>query len=89
MTDTHRQTGTPTPVHETRHTVVVPTSINMVSLLGPGDEYLGIIEGAVKAEVHVRGNRITLRGEPGEVALADRLLDELVTIIRTGQGVTS
>ncbi|MCW2844617.1 MAG: PhoH family protein [Nocardioides sp.] len=89
MTDTHRQAGTPTPVHETRHTVVVPTSINMVSLLGPGDEYLGIIEGAVKAEVHVRGNRITLRGEPGEVALADRLLDELVTIIRTGQGVTS
>ena len=37
----------------------------------------------------MRGNRITLRGEPGEVALAERLLDELVTIIRTGQGVTS
>ncbi len=26
---------------------------------------------------------------PGEVALAERLLDELVTIIRTGQGITS
>ena len=31
---------------------------------------------------------ITLTGEHGEVALAERLLDELVTIIRTGQGVT-
>ena len=37
----------------------------------------------------MRGNRITLDGEPGEVALAERLLDELVTMIRTGQGVTA
>jgi phosphate starvation-inducible PhoH-like protein len=36
----------------------------------------------------VRGNQVTLRGEPAEVALAERTLDELVTIIRTGQGVT-
>ncbi|WP_323793687.1 PhoH family protein [Nocardioides sp.] len=74
---------------QTRHTVVVPTSINMVNLLGPGDEFLGIMEGAFKVELHVRGNRITLRGEPGEVALAERLLDELVAIIRTGQGMTN
>ncbi len=78
-------TDTPT----TKHTVVVPNSINMVSLLGPGDEYLGIIEGAFNAEIHVRGNRIAMTGEPGEVALAERLIDELVTIIRTGQGLTS
>ncbi|CAN5524030.1 PhoH family protein [soil metagenome] len=87
MTDTNH--AAPTDELRTRHTVVVPTSINMVSLLGPGDEHLGIIEGGFDAEIHVRGNRITLRGEPGEVALAERLLDELVTIIRTGQGMTS
>ncbi len=29
-----------------------------------------------------------MHGEPGEIALVERLLDELVTIIRTGQGVT-
>ncbi len=74
---------------QTRHAVVVPHSIDMVSLLGPGDEFLGIMEGAFSIELHVRGNRITLRGEPGEVALAERLLDELVAIIRTGQGMTS
>src|SRR6478735_1503507 len=83
MTDTQSHNG-PT----TKHTVVVPASINMVSLLGPGDEHLAIIERSFGADVHVRGNRVTLYGEPGEVALAERLLDELVTIIRTGQGVT-
>jgi phosphate starvation-inducible PhoH-like protein len=72
----------------TRHTVVVPNSINMVSLLGPGDEHLGLIEKSFSADVHVRGNRITLDGEPAEIALAERLLDELVTILRTGQGVS-
>ncbi|HTW16988.1 MAG TPA: PhoH family protein [Nocardioides sp.] len=89
MTDSHQQGDHQGPRSTTRHTVVVPNSINMVSLLGPGDEHLGIIEGAFDAEIHVRGNRISLQGEPGEVALADRLLDELVAIIRTGQGVTS
>jgi phosphate starvation-inducible protein PhoH and related proteins len=70
------------------HSVVVPPSVNMVALLGPGDEHLTLIENAFAADVHVRGNLVTLRGEPAEVALVERLLDELVTIIRTGQGVT-
>jgi len=73
-----------TPVH----TIVVPASVPMVSLLGPRDEHLTLIEQAFQADVHVRGNQITLRGESAEVALAERLLDELVTIIRTGQGIT-
>ena len=70
------------------HTVVVPNSIDMVSVLGPGDAHLAIIERAFGATVHVRGNRITLSGPPSEIALAERLLDEIVTIIRTGQGVS-
>jgi phosphate starvation-inducible PhoH-like protein len=66
----------------------VPTSINMVALLGPGDQHLALIERALVADIHVRGNEITLTGEPGEVALAERMLDELVTILRTGQGLS-
>ncbi len=73
---------------QTQHTVVVPASINMVSLLGPGDEHLRLMEKAFGANIHVRGNQVTLTGEPEEVALAERVLDEVVTIIRTGQGVT-
>ncbi|MBO9523385.1 MAG: PhoH family protein [Nocardioidaceae bacterium] len=72
----------------TLHTVVVPQSINMVSLLGPGDEHLALMERSFGADIHVRGNQITLRGEPGEIALAERMLDELVTLVRTGQGLT-
>jgi phosphate starvation-inducible PhoH-like protein len=75
-------------VQTDKHTVTVPNSINMVSLLGPGDEHLALIEKAFDADVHVRGNRVTLEGPPAELALIERLLDELVTIIRTGQGVT-
>ena len=88
---TESSTGTPVSSGSTRtrHVVVVPNSINMVSVLGPGDEHLSLIEKAFAADVHVRGNRVTLHGEPGEVALAERLIDELVAIIRTGQGVTT
>ncbi len=77
------------PTQGTRHTVVVPGSIDMVSLLGPGDDHLDLIERSFDLTVHVRGNRITLAGDQGEVALAERLLDELVTLIRTGQGVST
>ena len=71
-----------------QHIVDVPNSVNMVSLLGPNDEHLAILEGVFDADIHVRGNRVTLRGESAELALAERLIDELVTILRTGQGLT-
>ncbi|WP_030484613.1 PhoH family protein [Nocardioides aequoreus] len=77
---------TPQPV--TQHTVTIPQSINPVSLLGPADEHLRRMEQAFSADVHVRGNQVTLSGEQADVALAERALDELVTIIRTGQGLT-
>ncbi len=70
------------------HIIDVPTSINMVALLGPRDEHLALWEQAFDADIHVRGNRITLRGESAELATAERLIDELVTILRTGQGLT-
>ncbi|RNL78877.1 PhoH family protein [Nocardioides marmorisolisilvae] len=89
MSETKKPRGNEADRPQTVHTVVVPNSINMVSLLGPGDEYLGLIENALEADVHVRGNQITLKGEPSEIALAERMLDELVTIIRTGQGLAA
>src|SRR5688500_13771336 len=83
MTDTQSHSGA-----TTKHTVVVPSSINMVSLLGQGDEHLALIERSFGADVHVRGNQITLQGEPSEIALVERMLDELVTLIRTGRVVS-
>ncbi len=90
-------TDSPTPVPTTagsapapvRHTVVVPNSIDMVSLFGPGDEHLGIIEKRLGIQVHVRGNRITLAGDVHEIELGEKVIGELVAILRTGQGVTA
>jgi phosphate starvation-inducible protein PhoH and related proteins len=82
-------TETPQQQLTTKHTVVVPNSVDMVSVLGPADEHLGVIEAHFDADVHVRGNRITLHGEPHEIALIERLLEEMVTLIRTGQGLSA
>ena len=72
-----------------RHTIVLPNSVPVVAVLGPRDEFLDIIEREFSADVHVRGNEVTVTGERGEVALVERLLDELVTMVRTGQGLTA
>src|SRR5687767_12384007 len=49
-----------------QHIVDVPNSINMVALLGPNDEHLALIEERFDADIHVRRNRVTLRGESHE-----------------------
>ncbi|MGI8613036.1 MAG: PhoH family protein [Nocardioidaceae bacterium] len=73
----------------TQHTLTIPASIPMVALLGPRDEFLRIVEDGFSTDIHVRGNTVTITGDPGEAALVDRLLDELVTMIRTGQGMSA
>ncbi|MGP6171842.1 PhoH family protein [Microbacterium sp. A204] len=57
----------------------------MVQLLGPQDRLLRMLEKQhPDVEVHVRGNEITLSGEPGPVAAAKALVNELITITREG-----
>jgi len=61
----------------------------MVNVLGPRDEYLRILERDLEADIHVRGNEVTLSGAPIAVAHAAEVLTELVTILRTGQGLSA
>jgi phosphate starvation-inducible PhoH-like protein len=70
------------------HTFTIPSSVAAVALLGPADEFLRIIEESFDARIHARGNTVTVTGPPAEAALVERLLDELVTIVRTGQNLT-
>ena len=58
----------------TQTKIVVPGSQAMVSLLGSGDELLRLVEAAVASDIHVRGNEITITGEPADNALAERRL---------------
>jgi phosphate starvation-inducible protein PhoH and related proteins len=72
--------------HVPTHIITIPTSIPMVTLLGPRDELLRTIERAFPLlDVHVRGNEISLRGASPEVALVERLVDELLVILDAGQ----
>lgn len=48
---------------------LVPASIPMVNILGPGDEFLLVLERELAADVHVRGNEVTFAGSPDAVAL--------------------
>jgi phosphate starvation-inducible PhoH-like protein len=69
--------------------IVVPGSQAMVSLLGSRDELLRIIEAALASDIHVRGNEITITGAPADNALATRLFEELLELVRAGQTLTS
>lgn len=60
----------------------------MVSLVGPGDEYLRRLEEALDAEILVRGNEVHLSGTAGEISEATEVFTELITIIRTGHGLS-
>ncbi|MGN6599100.1 MAG: PhoH family protein, partial [Actinomycetes bacterium] len=74
---------------QARTTIVVPPSQPMVALLGPRDELLRVVEGAFPGtDILVRGNEITVSGERGDIALVERLLDELILVLRTGQSLT-
>ena len=68
--------------------VTIPASIPMVNIVGPRDGFLRILERTLDAGVHVRGNEITLTGPPEGVTQGAEVLTEMVTIVRTGQGLT-
>jgi phosphate starvation-inducible protein PhoH and related proteins len=67
----------------------VPAQHPMVTVLGSGDSLLRVIETAFPAaDIHVRGNEISAVGDPREVALIQRLFDEMMLVLRTGQPMT-
>jgi len=68
--------------------MTIPPTVSMVALLGPRDEVLRTIERAFPdLDVHVRGNELSLRGDSADVALVERLVDELLLVIDAGQAL--
>jgi phosphate starvation-inducible PhoH-like protein len=60
--------------------------IAMVRLLGPQDRLLKTVESQYPlVRVLVRGNEVTLDGDPGQVQEAKRLVEELISMVRNGQ----
>ncbi|GAA2798269.1 hypothetical protein GCM10020219_081760 [Nonomuraea dietziae] len=81
-----RRTAPPT---RTQAKVLIPDEYPMVSLLGSRDELLRVIEGAFRADIHVRGNEITVTGSPDESSAVVRLFEELVEVLRNGGELTA
>ena len=71
-----------------RSSINVPPDL-VVGLLGSADENLRALEKLLAADIHARGNAITLSGEPADVALAERAISELVAIVASGQPLTA
>ena len=58
----------------------------MVSLLGPRDELLRTMERQFpRVQIHVRGNEFRITGPSADIALVERLVDELLAVIEAGQ----
>ena len=67
--------------------ITVPPDL-VVGLLGSSDENLRALERLLTADIHARGNAVTLSGEPADVALAERAISELIEIVASGQRLT-
>ena len=59
-----------------------------MGLLGSADENLRALEELLTADIHVRGNALTMSGEPADVALAERVISELLAIAGSCQRLT-
>jgi phosphate starvation-inducible protein PhoH and related proteins len=71
------------------HRIVVPPEVAMVGLLGANDGVLRAVERSFpQADILVRGNEITVAGPFGEVALLERLVDELLAVLAAGQALS-
>ncbi|MGC4932820.1 PhoH family protein [Gordonia sp. DT30] len=65
----------------------VPPEV-VFGLLGTSDVNLRTLEQLLPADIHVRGNQVTLRGAGAEVAASERVLGELVDLVGRGTPLT-
>ncbi len=62
--------------------VVLPPDLNHLALLGRHDEHLRALEAQYDVRITARGHDVTLRGEERQVGEAERVLRELVQMLR-------
>ena len=74
---------------KTQVKILVPGHQDMVRLVGARDELLKLIEAAFDTQILVRGNEITVTGEPREADRVAKLFEELLELVDQGQVLTS
>ncbi|WP_344018340.1 PhoH family protein [Streptomyces luteireticuli] len=89
QTTTRAQQAARREAGEAQARFTVPAKHPMVTVLGSGDSLLRVIEKAFPAtDIHVRGNEVSATGDRAEVALVQRLFDEMMLVLRTGAPMT-
>ena len=62
--------------------LVLPPDLNHLALLGKNDEHLRTLETQYDIRITARGHDVTLKGEERQVGLAERVILELVQMLR-------
>jgi len=76
-------------VEPTQIRLVVPPDLDMTRLLGQGDSLLRIIEEQFDPIISVRGNEISIAGEPGGAATVSALFSEMIGLVEQGEDLTA
>jgi phosphate starvation-inducible PhoH-like protein len=84
-----RAADTNEPTDRVQSKITVADPQKMVQLLGARDDILRLIEKALRSDLHVRGNEITISGSAADNALAERLFAELIELIEKGETLTA
>lgn len=61
---------------------------SVFGFLGSADENLRELEQLLSADIHVRGETVTLTGTAADVAMAERIIEQLVALTRRNRMVT-
>jgi len=74
-------------VEPTQIRLVVPPELNMIDLLGQGDDLLRLVEDQFESDISVRGNQITIQGQPGDSQSVSLVFTEMIALIEKGERV--
>lgn len=77
------------PLTDAHTKILVPGSRSMVALLGERDGFLKLAEAAFGADILVRGNEITISGDPAEVKRVELLFEELIKLLDRQENLTA
>lgn len=64
--------------------LTAPASVDMALITGPGDNLLRIVQSAFAARIGVRGDMITLEGDPTDVQSLTVLFSDLIKLVEDG-----
>ena len=62
--------------------IILPPDLNHLALVGRHDEHLRDLETRFDVRITARGHDVTMRGEESQVDAAERVLRELVEMLR-------